>query len=130
LGDLRDCEERVEDAVRSWRKAFDLAPSDRLREKIFKAERDLQASRDYDFATTSHFNMRFDGEVDLDGIYEINAANENKTKLDANTFVQVFELGQNGDRLQRVEFHTSCSKDLDIGDQFGSVLIEGYQAEQ
>jgi tetratricopeptide (TPR) repeat protein len=66
LGDLRDREERVEEAVRSWRKAFELAPSDRLREKIFKAERDLQASRDYDFATTSHFNMRFDGDVDLD----------------------------------------------------------------
>jgi tetratricopeptide (TPR) repeat protein len=66
LGDLRDREERVEDAVRSWRKAFELSPSDRLREKILKAERDLQASRDYDFATTSHFNVRYDGDVDLE----------------------------------------------------------------
>jgi len=66
LGDLRDREERVEDAVRAWRKAFELSPNDRLREKIFKAERDLQASRNYDFATTSHFNVRYDGDVDLE----------------------------------------------------------------
>ena len=66
LGDLRDREERVEDALRAWRKAFELAPNDRLREKILKAERDLTASRDFDLSTTSHFTVRYDGEVDLD----------------------------------------------------------------
>ena len=66
LGDLRDREERVEDALRSWRKAFELSPNDRLREKILKAERDLNASRDFDYSTTSHFTVRYDGEVDLE----------------------------------------------------------------
>ncbi|NIM00939.1 MAG: hypothetical protein GTN89_08565 [Acidobacteria bacterium] len=64
LGDLRDREENVEDALRSWRRAFDLAPNDRLRDKIEKGERDLDLRRDYDLARTSHFNLRYDGDVD------------------------------------------------------------------
>lgn len=65
-GDLRNREERVEDAVRAWREAFALAPNDRLREKILKGERELQAGRDYDFTATAHFNLRYDGELDPD----------------------------------------------------------------
>jgi tetratricopeptide (TPR) repeat protein len=66
LGDLRYREERVEDALVSWRRAFDLDPGDRLRDKILKAERELGASRDYDFAASSHFNLRYDGEIDVE----------------------------------------------------------------
>jgi len=66
LGDLRNREERVEDALSSWRRAFALSPDDRLREKILKAERELQASRDLAFATTPHFNVRYDAVVDVD----------------------------------------------------------------
>lgn len=66
LGDLRYREERVEDALDSWRRAFELEPGDRLRDKILKAERELSASRDYDFSASSHFNLRYDGEVDDD----------------------------------------------------------------
>lgn len=66
LGDLRYREERIEDALGSWRRAFELSPGDRLRDKILKAERELSASRDYDFSASSHFNLRYDGEVDLD----------------------------------------------------------------
>jgi tetratricopeptide (TPR) repeat protein len=65
LGDLRNREERVEDALQSWRRAFELKPGDRLREKILQAERELHANRDYDFAASSHFNLRYDGNVDL-----------------------------------------------------------------
>jgi hypothetical protein len=64
LGDLRNREERVEDALRSWRSAFDRSPSDRLRTKLEKAQRELHAARDYEFATTSHFNVRYDDAVD------------------------------------------------------------------
>jgi hypothetical protein len=31
-----------------------------------KVERELHASRDYDFASSSHFNLRYDGNVDID----------------------------------------------------------------
>jgi len=65
-GDLLDRDERVEDALDSWRQAFELAPNDRLREKILKAERDLQASRGYDYSTTPHFTVRYDGELDVE----------------------------------------------------------------
>lgn len=65
LGDLRYRDERLEDAVRAWRKAFESSPNDRLRDKILKAERELAIRRDFDFATSSHFNVRYDGDVDL-----------------------------------------------------------------
>jgi len=64
LGDLKDRDENMEEALRCWRRAFSLAANDRLREKIEKLERDLLLRRDYDFARTSHFNLRYDGTVD------------------------------------------------------------------
>jgi tetratricopeptide (TPR) repeat protein len=66
LGELRYRDERLDDALRSWRRAFELAPDDKLRDRILKVERELHASRYYDFASSSHFNLRYDGEVDLD----------------------------------------------------------------
>ena len=65
LGNLRYREERVEEGLEVWRRSFEQEPNDRLREKILKAERELHASRDYDFAASSHFNVRYDGDVDL-----------------------------------------------------------------
>ncbi len=64
LGDLRNREERVDEALRAWRDAFERSPGDRLREKILKAERELHAGRDYALTASSHFNVRYDGEVD------------------------------------------------------------------
>jgi tetratricopeptide (TPR) repeat protein len=65
LGELRYRDERLEDAVRAWRKAFQTSPTDRVRDKIIKAERELAVRRDFDFATSSHFNVRYDGDVDM-----------------------------------------------------------------
>lgn len=65
LGDLRNREEQVQEALLNWRQAFELQPNDRLRDKILKAERELHAGRDYAFARGSHFNVRYDAEVDL-----------------------------------------------------------------
>jgi len=64
LGDLKDRDENMDQALRSWRHAFSLAPNDRLREKIEKGERDLHLRRNYEFARTSHFNLRYDGALD------------------------------------------------------------------
>ena len=66
LGDLRDREERVEDALTSWREAFRLDPSDRVRDRIVKAERELAAGRDYAFSAAAHFTLRYDGALDQD----------------------------------------------------------------
>lgn len=66
LGDLRDREERVEDALRAWREAGARAPDPRLTEKIARAERELAAGRDYAFAATAHFTVRHEGDLDPD----------------------------------------------------------------
>ena len=63
LGDLRNREELVADAVQSWKTAFRLSPNDRLREKITKGERELHAGRHYDFKAAAHFNIRSDGQL-------------------------------------------------------------------
>ena len=63
-GDLMNRREQVEDALRSWREAFEQSANDRLRQKMLKAERELQAGRDYALTTSSHFNLRYDGQVD------------------------------------------------------------------
>ena len=46
-------EERVQDALGAWRRAFALSPDDRLRDKILKAERELHVGRGYELSTTS-----------------------------------------------------------------------------
>jgi tetratricopeptide (TPR) repeat protein len=66
LGMLLDRDERVRDALRAYRRAFELAPSDRLRDKILRAERELAAAGNFDFAVSSHFQLSYDGEVDVD----------------------------------------------------------------
>jgi tetratricopeptide (TPR) repeat protein len=66
LGDLQNREEKVEEAVRSWKEAFRHSANDRLRDKILKAERELHVGRDYALSLSSHFNLRYDGEVDLE----------------------------------------------------------------
>jgi len=71
LGVLRDREERVDDALASWREAFLLAPSDRLRERIVKAERELTAGRDYSYSAAAHFTLRYDGALDQDLVAQL-----------------------------------------------------------
>ena len=66
LGDLRDREERVDEALSSWREAFRLDPTDRVRDRIVKAERELAAGRDYAFSAAAHFTLRYDGALDQD----------------------------------------------------------------
>ena len=66
-------------------------------------------------------NIWFSGIVELGHTFDLDAANANKANLDANTFVHVFDM--NWKLLQRVQFHTSCSQPLAVGNQFGSQLV-------
>jgi tetratricopeptide (TPR) repeat protein len=61
LGDLDDRRERVQEAVAEWRRAFELAPSDRVRDKILRGERELAAGRDYSSSAAAHFTVRHSG---------------------------------------------------------------------
>lgn len=66
----------------------------------------------------------FSGSVEVDDEFVIDAIAAGKTKLDADTRVFIFD-SEGGTLLQFIKFHTSCSKDLNIGDQFGSLVLEG-----
>lgn len=66
LGVLRDRDDRVEDALAAWRESLRLAPSDRVRERIVKAERELTAGRDFASSAAAHFTLRYDGALDQD----------------------------------------------------------------
>lgn len=66
LGDLRNRDERVDDALAAWKESFRIAPNDRVRAKIEKAERELAAARNYRFTAAPHFNVKYDGELDPD----------------------------------------------------------------
>jgi len=64
LGDLRDREEQVDLAAEAWREAFRLAPNDRLRSKVERAARELEAGRKLAFSASAHFNLRYEGTLD------------------------------------------------------------------
>lgn len=68
-----------------------------------------------------------DGQVDLDTQFNIDAQMAGERKLKARTFVHIYDLS--GNLLQTLEFHTSCSQPLNEGDQFGSLVLEGFIAE-
>ena len=66
LGQLRYREDRLEDALRAFTRAFEMAPTDELRDLLIKIERERNASRAHDFSSSSHFNLLYDGSIDLD----------------------------------------------------------------
>jgi hypothetical protein len=69
-----------------------------------------------------------DGEVTLGATFDIDARRARDDfkpdDLESNTWVHIFAL--NGRLLQSVGFHTSCSQPLVAGDQFGSLVLEGF----
>ncbi len=66
-------------------------------------------------------NIFFDGIVDLGEEFTADAGGD---KFKSSTHITVYDLS--GNVLQRIEFHTSCSQPLFIGDQFGSVRLVGF----
>lgn len=71
----------------------------------------------------------FEGLVDLNSTFFIDAANAGQKKLQANTYVLIYNADQT-ELLQDLEFHTSCSQPLNVGDQFGSLVIVGFNPQQ
>ena len=67
----------------------------------------------------------FDGIVTLGETFvELGSAGHKNGKVPPNTRVQIFDLL--GNLLQESDFHTSCSQPLEVGDQFGAVIITGF----
>jgi len=65
--------------------------------------------------------------VEFGDIVELIAANGGKSELSASTIVSVFDA--NDQLIEEVEFHTSCSQPLNLGDQFGSFEVFGMETE-
>ncbi len=65
----------------------------------------------------------FAGWVNLGENFTIDAAQAGKNKLSSNTYIHLYDA--DGNFLQLIKFHTSCSQPLAIGNQFGSITIEG-----
>jgi hypothetical protein len=87
---------------------------------VASSKRDLNSSKT---------KIWFEGFVSLNGTFEIDSQNEGKSRLNSTTYVQIFTDASKNARLQKVLFHTSCSKPLNIGDQFGSVVLEQFVGE-
>ncbi|MCS6806044.1 MAG: hypothetical protein RMM98_17295 [Acidobacteriota bacterium] len=64
----------------------------------------------------------FDGTVNLNETFVIDAGREKHLKSD--TYVFIYSTVGNRPLLQTVKFHTSCSQPLRTGDQFGSLVLE------
>jgi hypothetical protein len=63
----------------------------------------------------------FDGQVALNGTFTIDATVVGARTLTTDTRMRIFSL--QGQLLQSVEFHTSCSQPLDENDRFGSLEV-------
>ena len=68
----------------------------------------------------------FDGNVNLNGFFLINAETIGELKLSSTTHVDIYDNSSKTSLLQPIEFHTSLSKPLSVGDRFGAIQIAGY----
>lgn len=62
--------------------------------------------------------------VNLSHVVTASAGDDDSDKLESDTKVRIFD--QSNRLLQTVQFHTSCSKPLRIGDRFGAVEVVGF----
>ena len=68
----------------------------------------------------------FQGEVGIGDSFVVDSAGLAR-ELKANTYIHVFD--HDGNKLQRVKFHTTCSQPLNLGDEFSSVEQVGFFGE-
>ena len=69
----------------------------------------------------------FDGEVALGTTFDASAALAGESRFKANSYVHITDGG--GTVIQFLNFHTSCSQTLTVGNQFGSLLLEEFIPE-
>ncbi|HAC64425.1 MAG TPA: hypothetical protein DCF68_13005, partial [Cyanothece sp. UBA12306] len=67
----------------------------------------------------------FRGDVDFGELFE---ANDNTDSFGSKTFIHFFD-DANGGLLQTIEYHTSCSQPIQLGDVIGNATLFGYDGE-
>jgi hypothetical protein len=67
------------------------------------------------------FDVAPSSGINIGGTFEI------RMKEDGKEFPSEIKFDiRNGQTLQSLRFHTSCSQDLRVGDQFGSVILSEF----
>ena len=83
------------------------------------------ASSEKTFSSVATENTLFNGQVALGGEFVLDVANA--TALDqfkANTYIYISDLNDN--LLQTVQYHTSCSAPIVLGDVVGGIEVRGF----
>ena len=62
LGDVYNGQERTEEALAEWKKAYELKPSDALKARIDKLSRERSIDGSYRQSEAAHFTLKYDGE--------------------------------------------------------------------
>ncbi len=62
LGDVYNSQERPEDALAAWQKAYALKPTDAVKARIEKLRREHAVDSDYRLSEAAHFTLKYDGE--------------------------------------------------------------------
>ena len=66
----------------------------------------------------------FDGEVNLDETFAIEALTAGRTRLKNEVYVTIYDM--EGQVIATAKFHTSFSQPLVLGDQFGAIRLVGF----
>ncbi|MDJ0843839.1 MAG: SdrD B-like domain-containing protein [Crocosphaera sp.] len=67
----------------------------------------------------------FRGDVDFNELFE---ANNSTDSFGSTTYIHFFD-DANGGLLQTIEYHTSCSQPIQLGDVIGNATLYGYDGE-
>ena len=65
------------------------------------------------------------GSVSIGDVVTATAANAGENDFSSNSVIEIYT--QTGTLVQKVEFHTSCSQPLNLGDRYGSVEVVAMQ---
>lgn len=79
--------------------------------------------------TSTGARVWFDGFVSLHQQFEITALHGGRPSLGGRTVLHVFDASGSA-LLQQVEFDTSCSEPISLGDRFGSLRLDGISTSE
>ena len=68
LGYAQYANDRIKDAIRSWKRSLALRPDGQIQRYLEKAERDANAESDFTQNETSHFTLKFEGRQTPDSL--------------------------------------------------------------
>ena len=73
------------------------------------------------------FAEKYDFDLSGVNVGDVFTVTNDDDKFDSNTEIEI--LGPDGSFVQFIEYHTSCSKPINIGDVIGSLMVESVTCE-